>query len=384
MIYVLLTYLFYPVLWIIIRLRRRQDIQRILVIQTAKIGDVVCSTPVFRALAQQFPHAHITVLMNLVTQELLEGNPHVDATVAIRPEFYAGLAGKLRLARLIRDGRYDVAVCMNPNVPFAVGLFWGLVPIRLSVMPNFAGSTFRLASGLFAYLAAHSSERLVMQTYFDALKYIGVDNNDFAKQVTKASGADKKVATLLTRVAGPVIGVAITSGNKLKEIRPEKIAGLINMLLSRLDVCVALIGSTADREHVSAITSRLENPGRVIDAVGSLGLNELPALFERLAVFVGVDSGLTFMADACATPIVEISGPGPIKEQRPLGRHCIIIQKDLPCVPCLHIFKTVHSCRIKTRECIESVGVDEIYNAVFSLLQASRDMSGEKIHSHES
>jgi ADP-heptose:LPS heptosyltransferase len=351
---------------------RRPDIQRILVIQTAKIGDVICSTSVLRALARRFPEAHITALVNPITRELLEGNPHVGSVIAITPDFSSGFTGKYRLIRLIHGGHYDVAVSLNPNVPFAVSLFWGLVPIRLSVMPDFVGSTFRLASGLFTHLAAHSGERLVAQTYLDALRYIGVDSHDLTKEVVKSPVADEKVAKLLAGVTRPIIGVAITSGNKLKEIRAEKIANLINTLLSRIDVHVALIGSLDDREYVAAITSCLEDSHRIIDTVGNLGLNELPALFGRLAVFVGVDSGLTFMADACSTPIVEIAGPGPVKEQRPLGRHCIIIQKNLPCVPCLHIFKTVHSCRIKTRECIESVTADEITDAVLALLEESK------------
>lgn len=378
MLYVILSYLFYPVVRLAMAVRRRRDIQRILVIQTAKIGDVICSTPIFRALAQRFPEAHTTVLVNPITRELLEGNPHVHAAVTIRPEFYAGLAGKFRLARLIRDGRYDVAVCMNPNVPFAVGLFWGLVPIRLSVMPNFVGSTFRLASGLFTHLAPHSGERLVVQTYLDALRYVGVDSHDFAKEVTKARGADEKAQALLADVTQPVVGIAVSSANKLKQLSAAKISRLIDSLRRQNDLYVVLIGSAQDRRDADEVIALLGDTARVIDAVGKFTLGELPALLERLSVFVGVDSGLTYMADACATPIVQIAGPVNIKEQRPLGKACVIITRDLPCAPCSHVFKTVQSCKIRTRECIESVTADEIYNATLSLLQAPEGQAQSK------
>ena len=368
MLYVILSYLFYPLVRLATALRQRRDIQRILVIQTAKIGDLICATPVFRALAQRFPEARITVLVNPITRELLEGNPHVHATVAIRPEFYVGLAGKFRLARLIRDGRYDVAVCMNPNVPFAIGLFWGLVPVRLSVMPNFVGSTFRLAAGLFTHLAPHSSERLVVQTYFDALRYVGVDSNDFAKEVTKSRGADEKVKALLAEATQPIVGIAVSSANKLKQLSAARISRLINSLRTRNELYVVLIGSAQDRRDADEVIALLGDTARIIDAVGKFTLGELPALVQRLSVFVGVDSGLTYMADACATPIVQIAGPVNIKEQRPMGKACAIITRELPCAPCSHVFRTVQSCRIKTRECIESVTADEIYNAVLSLL----------------
>lgn len=350
------------------RARRGRDVRRILVIQTAKIGDVICATPIFRALAQHFPEARVTALVNPITSELLEGNPYVHSVVTMTSDFASGFAGKWRLARLIRNGRYDVAVTLNPNTVFAVCLFWGLVPIRLSVMPDIAGSTFKLASGLFTYLAAHASDRLLLTTYLEALRFIGVHSQGLGKDVVRAPTANEKVAGLLVEITAPIAGIAVTSGNKLKEIRPEKVADLINALVARANVNIVLIGSEADRVHVRSITDRLSDPARVVDAVGRLRLNELPALFDRLAVFIGVDSGLTFMADACSTPIVEIAGPGPISEQRPLGKDCVIIEKSLPCVPCLHIFKTVYTCRIKTRDCVESVTTDEIVAATLSLL----------------
>jgi len=369
--YVILSYLFYPVVRLAMAVRHRREIRRILVIQTAKIGDVICSTPIFRALAQRFPEAHITVLVNPVTQELLVGNPHVHATAVIRSEFYAGLMGKFRLARLIRSGRYDVAVCMNPNVPFAVGLFWGLVPVRLSVMPNFSGSTFRSASGLFTRLAPHSGERLVMQTYFDVLRNIGTNSCDFTKDVTKASGADEKAQALLAGATRPIVGIAVSSANKLKQLSVAKISRLIDLLRTRKDLGVVLIGSAQDRHDADEVIALLGDTVRVIDAVGKFTLGELPALLEQLSVFVGVDSGLTYMADACGTPIVQIAGPVNIKEQRPMGQACVIITRKLPCAPCSHVFKTVQSCKIKTRECIESVTADEIYGAVLALLAAT-------------
>jgi heptosyltransferase-2 len=344
------------------------------VIQTAQIGDVICSTPILRALARRFPHARITVLVNPVTQELLQHHPRVSATVAIRPEFYSGLAGKYRLARLIRDGRYDVAVCLNPNVPFAVGLFWGLVPIRLSVMPNFVGGTFRLASRLFTHLETHSRERLVAQTFLDALRTIGVVSDDCTKEVTKIPGADEKARAVLADAAKTIVGIAVSSGNKLKQLNPATLSGLIDSLRQHGDCSVVLIGSARDRRDADEVLAHLHDTARIIDAIGKFTLGELPALLERLSVFVGVDSGLTYMADACATPIVQIVGPVNIKEQRPMGKACVFLARDLPCAPCSHVFSTAYTGHVKTRECIESVTVDEIHGAIRSLLAPS--MSG--------
>ncbi len=375
MFYVILSYLFYPLVRLGMARRRRADVERILVIQTAKIGDQICATPVYRALAQRFPGARITVLVNPVTRELLVGNPHVHDAVSIRPAFYAGLRGKFRLAKFIRNSRYDVAVCMNPNVPFAVSLFWGLVPVRLSVMPNFTGVTFTLASKLFTHLAPHAGDRLVIQSYLDALRYLGIDHRDFTKDVVKVAGADEKAAELFTGITQPVIGIAVSSANKLKQLNAAMVAKLVDALVTRHDVRVALIGSFHDRRDADAVMARVGDSARVIDAVGKFTLGELPALLQRLSVVIGVDSGLTYLADACKTPIVQIAGPVNVFEQRPLGEACVIIKRELPCAPCSHVFKTVQSCRIQTRECIESVTAEEIYSAIMALLKKTSSFS---------
>ncbi|MCH2221673.1 MAG: hypothetical protein MK097_15315, partial [Dechloromonas sp.] len=66
MIYLLLTWLLAPLLWLRAALRGGQRTNRILVIQTAKIGDFVATTPVFRALRSRLPGVEIVALLHSV------------------------------------------------------------------------------------------------------------------------------------------------------------------------------------------------------------------------------------------------------------------------------------------------------------------------------
>src|SRR3990167_11072344 len=115
MFYILLTYLVSPVLYLLVFFRQRDDVKKILVIQTAKIGDLICSTPVFREIKKKYPCARLSIIVNPVTEELLQYNPYADETIAIKTEDYKGFSGKLRLAERIRKERYDIAICLNPN-----------------------------------------------------------------------------------------------------------------------------------------------------------------------------------------------------------------------------------------------------------------------------
>lgn len=53
---------------------------RILVIRRENIGDLVCTTPLLRALRQQLPQARIVTLVTRYNEAVLSGNPDIDAT----------------------------------------------------------------------------------------------------------------------------------------------------------------------------------------------------------------------------------------------------------------------------------------------------------------
>jgi ADP-heptose:LPS heptosyltransferase len=136
-----------------------------------------------------------------------------------------------------------------------------------------------------------------------------------------------------------------------------------------MDAYIVLIGSEHEIKAADAVLQTAVKKDRVINVAGKLRLNELPALVEKLSLFVGVDTGITYMADALSIPLIDIAGPSDMKDQRPTGKNALIIQKsDLPCVPCSHTFKSPYYCKINTRGCIESVLPEEIYHAAKKLL----------------
>ena len=369
MIYVILTYLFSPLIYLLIAIRKKKAISRILIIQTAKIGDLICSTPVFREVKKKYPDAHITAIANPVTRELLEYNPNIDEIITVKQAEYKGFSGKMRLSDLIRRGKYDAGICLNPNIPFAIALFWGLVPIRLSVMPDFSGFTFKLASVFFTYIEKHVRGKMVIETYMQMLKAIGISSNDISKEVYKSKDADAKAEQIIGKIDKPLIGIAVSSGNKLKELGTDKIAGIINAILDDMNAYIVLIGSEQEIKTANTVLQAVAKRDSIINAAGKLHLRELPALIEKLSLFIGVDTGITYMADALSMPFINIAGPSDMKDQRPTGKNAVIIQKtDLSCVPCSHTFKSPYYCKINTRECIESVSPEEIYHAAKKLL----------------
>lgn len=58
-----------------------KNINKSLVIKLRHIGDVLLSVPVFRALRENFPHAHIAAIVNSGTEEVLTGNPLINEVI---------------------------------------------------------------------------------------------------------------------------------------------------------------------------------------------------------------------------------------------------------------------------------------------------------------
>lgn len=369
MIYVLLTYMLAPWWWLAKRLQRRDRIERILLLQTAKIGDMLCATPVILALRQHYPDAQLSVLHAPVTGRIIAGLSEVDHCIAIRSDSWRGWAGKWRLARLIAGGRYDLAVNLSPSLPLLCGLIWAGVPRTLSIMPTRVGRTLAALRRCIDITEQHRPGELVLATKQRLLQQQGIAMGLRKKMAIAASG--EAVCDRLGIAADhSAIGLAISSANKLKELGEDLLSALVARLLQDYPGPVVLIGGPEDGPSAAEVLGRVQGGERVINAAGAFLLDELPALMQRLKLFIGVDSGLTYLADTFDVPMVVIVGPVDFREQRPLGPQVQFVSQRPPCYPCAFVFNAPYVCKTGSRECIASVGVQDIMSAANKVTHA--------------
>lgn len=379
MLYILISLLIYPLLYIAGLTRRRKTPHAVLVIQTAKIGDMVCSTPVFRALRQRFPEARIAVLADPGACGILESNPSVDEIIPVTARELRGLGGKLRVADRLRSEGFNLSVCLMPNVANTIIPFWALIPRRLSVGPDSGGFTFRLASIFNTRVAWHHRQRSVTKTYAELLEkglgiLVGADSERLEVAVTgdgmEKSGNLLQKAGVVVDVRGGeqkdlLIGMAPAARNKLKEVSPRLYAEVADALIKKMSAHVVLIGSRGDHVAVGHVAHEMKR--EVIDMSGKFTLSELPALLARLDLFISVDSGPVYMAVAMGVPTINMAGPCAM-EERPLGDKNIVIQKD-PCSPCSYTFKTATTCHKGDRECVTGLTAGPVIAAAKKLLE---------------
>ncbi|MFO0752011.1 MAG: glycosyltransferase family 9 protein [Thermodesulfovibrionales bacterium] len=345
MIYVLLTFLCSPLLLLLAFLRRGRS-RNILVIQTAKIGDMVCTSPLFRTLKEAYPRAKVTLLCKPLTAKLMKHDPFIDAVETLTST--KGLTGKIKLLALLRRGRYDI--CMNcvPGASFTLGVFWAAIPVRLGIIPDVAGPTYRASALFTTHSERYRAGEMVSLTYARALHAIGIDAPVLKRGLYPPPAAQGKVDAFLRSNAllpdDVLIGIACSSANALKSLKLYELTRMIEEVLSADGRRKAvLIGAQSDRALAEQAVPAGRDRRRTVNSCGAFTLEELPALLGRLHCFIGTDSGPLYMADAVGTPVISLAGPNDPAYQGPAGERAIVLG-SAECSPCMTPFRVPYSC----------------------------------------
>lgn len=370
MIYILLTWLLAPLWWpisLFCKWRCPQP-QRILIAEIAGIGDVVCSTAVFSAVRSRYPDAHIALMVDDIAADLARAIPAVNQVIAFRAANQRGLRGRLALMRQFMG--FDTFVCLIPSAAQLTAACWAALPRRYSVLPDVAVRSYAWLLPLMTQTTAHQSGSNFVGTQLKLLATLGIQGNPVNRELP-VSEAAKAEAALLINNHHDWIGLAIGSGQGIKAIQPEVLKEVIRGLLSNPGRGVVLIGGKKEQALAKTFIDDIAPNVRCINAVGRLSLDKLPGMLQKLSVFIGVDSGVTYMADALNVPLVYLPGPASPADQGPLRAPRITLQKTLDCAPCSRVFVTPNQCVANNHACIDSFSASEILEAVDTLLKGA-------------
>src|SRR3972149_8448393 len=115
-----------------------QEYRRFLIVRTDRIGDVILTLPMARALKLRRPDAHVAVLIRSYTAELARADRNVDEIIALdggRPSWTGTIAR-------LREAQFDVVFHTHPMARLAFIALLAGIPVRV-------GTGFRWYSFLF-------------------------------------------------------------------------------------------------------------------------------------------------------------------------------------------------------------------------------------------
>ncbi len=372
MSYILLTWLLAPLWWPISLLRRLLTPQplRILIAEIAGIGDLVCSTAVFLAIRQRYPEAHIALMVDTIAADLAKTITQVNEVIVFKAAHQRGLRGRLALMRQL--SRFDTFICLIPSAAQLTAACWTSTPRRYSVLPDISVCSYALLSPLMTHSTSHQASSNFVDTQLNLLEALGVEGDPTNRELVVSAEARREAHSLLGDNVSDWIGLAIGSGQGIKAIKPSVLNDVIHGLLANPKLGVLLIGGTKEKLLAETLIRSTGTNARCINAVGLLPLDKLPGLLERVAVFIGVDSGVTYMADALNIPLVYLPGPASPADQGPLRAPKITLQKPLDCAPCSRVFVTPNRCMANDHACIDRFLAADIINSVNEMMQKVR------------
>lgn len=372
MLYILLTWLLAPIWWPIALVRRiaTPNPKRILIAEIAGIGDVVCSAWLFQSLRDQYPGATIDLLIDPIARSLSPILPMVNNVLLFAYPEQKGLKGRLKLARIA--ARYDIAICLIPSAAQLTAFCWGAVPRRLAVLPGRLNTSYQFLAPLMTGITCHADGSYFPVTQFSLCE--GLLPGRPTPQ--KALPVCEQAAPLLPAEMD-WIGLLVSSGRALKRLSEAQLVAIIEGLLQNTDKKrgVVLFGGPGDVAQATEVLTMLSctvASANVVNTVGQYELAKLPGLLQQLKLFIGVDSGVTHMADALGVPIVCIAGPVDLEEvYRPGKSRQMLCAKELDCYPCSTVFNTPGTCQRGDRACLQQLSAESVLAAASTLLEQS-------------
>src|SRR5579871_5001117 len=118
-----------------------KHVKKILVVKLRHLGDVLLTSPVFRALKQAFPHAEVDAYIYKEAMPMLEGNPDIHQLIAYdrnwkKQGFFTRIIKELGLFWQIRKRGYDLVVNLTEGDRGVMASLASKAKIRVGLRPK--------------------------------------------------------------------------------------------------------------------------------------------------------------------------------------------------------------------------------------------------------
>jgi heptosyltransferase-3 len=366
-----------------------KNIRNILVIKLRQIGDVLLTAPALRSLRENFPQAHIAVLVNSGTEEALRGNPLIDEVIVYNRGIkklnpWRHCFQEILFISGLRKRRFELAIDLSGGDRAAITAFMSGAKYRIGT--NVSKHGFWGKSRLYTHFTRKDGKRHVVLQDCDVMSQLGCHPANFAVDFFIPPAARQMVQQLLQRHPlenDIVVHLHPVSRWFFKCWKDESMAEVISWLTGqRVKVVVTSAPEASElhrtRDIIALAAGMGADAARLLDLSGQTTIPVLAAVSEAADIFLGIDSAPMHLAAAVGTPVVALFGPSKTHRWAPwpnqelftsqtelrryyrgegyyLGPH-VAIQKDWECIPC-----GMDGCNgTKRSKCLEAIGVDQV------------------------
>lgn len=309
--------------------------RRVLVVQLARLGDLVQTWPLLRRLKAAWPEAGLAMVCDAGLIPLCALGPPVEQVHGLETSLLAALAQRQPVAAGRRLGArlQDLRACgceVVVNVNFSrlsLLLTHGVGVPALGYRPLAGGREFGRPPWLAYVFALAHARRLNRLHVSDVFRHLApaAPEEPFPAAFPGAAGGE------------PWVGLVPGTRHPKRTWPPAAFARLITLVAAEMPVRFVLFGTPAEQPLGEAI--RRELPGsllaRLQNLMGETGLRELSEELTGLSLLISGDTGALHLAAALGVPCLGLFfGPAQAWETGPYGAGHLVLQAEPPCHPC--------------------------------------------------
>ena len=335
------------------------NFKRILIVRTDRIGDVILSTPVIKALRDNYPHAYIAMMVSPYAKDIVEGNPYLDQVIIYDKEGkHKSWPRSIKFSQRLKKKKFDLAVILHPINRVHLIIFFAGIPRRIGYNKKIG---FLLTDKIKH--TKQLGQKHELEYNLDLIRHLGIEAEDknlfmpirlesekWADALFKQEGIKEK-DLLLTIHPGASCPSKIWPNDRFAEVADK--------LIEKYGFKALIVAGPKDIALAKSLIKHMHHAA--IDLSGKTSVSQLASLLKRSRLFISNDSGPVHIASAVGVPVVSIfgrtqKGLSP-KRWGPVGIKNKVLHKEVGCIECL-----AHNC-IKEFACLKAITVDDCLKA---------------------
>ncbi len=303
--------------------------QRILLIRFKGIGDVILSTPLFRAIRKQFPAAEIHLLTRPFCEPVVRHNPYLNKII-LQPEKTASLREQIRFVQGLRSAHYDWVLDLAAEPRSA----WLTLATGAALR---AGYAFRVRKWAFNHpIPKNKIRKYQAEVNLDIIRALGVPDQGNQTEIYLSPEEKNWVELLFARPEMKDmkyrIGLNPTGTWSSKRWPTAHWRELIERIHERFGVKPILLGGPGDETLIGEIRMGLEEKTLIKPETSLL---QAGAFVSKLDLLVGNDGTPQHLAQAFGVRSLTLCGPHwGMSWTKPGDKRFRYLQYFLDCGPC--------------------------------------------------
>jgi len=333
--------------------------EKILIIQTAFLGDVILTTPLLKGVRKKYPCSKIFFLLIPQTKKLLQNNPFLDEMIVYdKKGKKRDILDYFNLIKKIKSIGFDIAFIPHRSLRSALLTYFAGIPQRVG---------FDKSSGsfLFTKKIKYLQNQPETERNLALLEGNFFSEDEFLPELFPSEIDFKYIEELFKswniRGNDRIVGIAPGSVWDTKRWIPERFGKVAESLIEKLGAKVVLLGGKEDEILCKEISKDIKNKPFI--AAGRTDPLQSAALISRCNVVLSNDTAPMHIAVAMRIPVVAIFGSTvPEFGFAPTGKKDIVIQKKIYCRPC-----GIHGkrrCPEKHFRCMKEITAEEVFDSV--------------------